>query len=180
LEFEQLQAQLLTLSPLPSLVEAVTLAQDEEIHLRGVMSSSSTVLAALTASLAPAPTISAPTTVPLAPGGAVADVFCRYCKVTTHTIEKCRRRHPRRHGGAPTPTTTTSSQSPPDWALDLTQRMERLCASSSVSSVVSSVAARVPPPGPSSGASSSGTVVPWILDSGASFPMTHDSTSLVP
>jgi hypothetical protein len=41
LEFEQLQAQLLAHSPLPSLVEAVTLARAEEIRLRGVLSSSS-------------------------------------------------------------------------------------------------------------------------------------------
>jgi hypothetical protein len=67
-------------------------------------------------------------------------------------------------------------QSPPDWALDITRCMERLCASSSASSVVSSVFTRVSPPGPSPGTSLSGIVVPWILDSGASFHMIHDST----
>jgi hypothetical protein len=90
-------------------------------------------------------------------------------------------RPPRRSGGAPTSVASTTPLSPPDWALDLTrcmERMEHLCAASLASSVVSSVATRVPQPGPSLGASSSGTVVPWILDSGASFHMTHDSTSL--
>jgi hypothetical protein len=118
LELEQLRAQLLTRSPLASLVEAVTLARAEEIRLHGVLSSSSTVLAAPTVSPAPVSTpTSVPAAVPLAPGGVVAAVFCRYCKATTHTIEKCRRHPPRRREGAPTPTATASPQLPPDWAL---------------------------------------------------------------
>jgi hypothetical protein len=96
----------------------------------------------------------------------------------THTIEKCKLRPPRRWGGAPTTPTPASSQSPLDWALDLTRHMKCLCATSSTFSVVSSVATRAPQLGPQPRASSSGTVVPWILDLGASFDMTLDSTSL--
>lgn len=111
LEFEQIRAQLLGRSPLPSLVEEVTLARAEEISLRGVLSSSSTVLAAQTASPTSAPTF-APVAVPLAQGGVAAAVFCRYCKAMTHTIEKCRRHPPHRRGGAPTPAASTTPQSP--------------------------------------------------------------------
>jgi hypothetical protein len=67
------------------------------------------------------------------------------------------------------------------WALDLTrlkESMERLCASLLASVVVSLDAAHVPRQGPPLGASWLGTIVPWILDSGASFHMTQDSTSL--
>jgi hypothetical protein len=132
------------------MVEVVTLARTEEIRLRGVLSSSSMVLATPTVSPAPAPTTPAPAAVPLASGCAVV-VFCRYYKATTHTIEKCRRRPPRHRGSASTFTASASPQSPPDWALDLTRRMERmegLYAISSASYMVSSVVARVPQPGP--------------------------------
>jgi hypothetical protein len=150
LEFKQLRAQLLARSPLPSMVEVVTLARTEEIRLRGVLSSSSMVLATPTVSPAPAPTTPAPAAVPLASGCAVV-VFCRYYKATTHTIEKCRRRPPCHRGSVSTSTASASPQSPPDWALDLTRRMEHmegLYATSPASYMVSSVVARVPQPGP--------------------------------
>jgi hypothetical protein len=148
LEFEQLWAQLLARSPLPLLVVAVTLARAKEIRLRGVMSSSSTVLDAPTASpaLALASTL-APIATPLAQGCAVAAIFCRYCKAMAHTIEKCRRHIARRRGGARAIAAPVLPQSPPDWALYLTWRMERmkhLCATLSASFVVSSVTTRVP------------------------------------
>jgi hypothetical protein len=50
LKFEQLRAQLLSHSPLSSMVEAITVARAEEICLRVVLSSSTIVLAALTGS----------------------------------------------------------------------------------------------------------------------------------
>jgi hypothetical protein len=111
LEFEQLRAQLLARSPLPPLVDEVTLARAEEISLRGVLPSSSTVLAAQTASPTSAPTL-APVAVPLAQEGVVVAVSCRYCKAMTHTIEKCRCHPPHRRGGAPTPAVSTTPQSP--------------------------------------------------------------------
>jgi hypothetical protein len=76
LEFQQFQAQLLAHSPLPTMVEAVTLAWVEGIHLCGVLSSSATVLATMTGSttstLAPA-TPSTPTSAgPMTQGGTTA------------------------------------------------------------------------------------------------------------
>jgi hypothetical protein len=83
------------------MVEAVTLARAEEIHLCGVLSSSTTVLATTTAStiLTPASATSstsssapAPALGPVIQGGTVVALFCHYCKSKTHEIEQCRRR----------------------------------------------------------------------------------------
>jgi hypothetical protein len=66
----------------------------------------------------------------------------------------------------------SSSQSPPDWALELTNQMDRLeChfAFSDPSKVSSTHSPQLP---------QSDTQPPWILDSGASFHMTPDSTHL--
>jgi hypothetical protein len=79
-------------------------------------------------------------------------------------------------GGSSTSTGArgSSSQQPPEWVLELTRRMDPL-------------ERRVAPPDPSIVSSTttqspqlpqSGTQPPWILDSGASFHMTHDSTHL--
>jgi hypothetical protein len=73
-EFEQLQAQLLVHSPLLTMVEAVTLAQADEICLRGVLSSSATVLAMTTGSTTSTPalaTSSTPSSVPTPASGLV-------------------------------------------------------------------------------------------------------------
>jgi hypothetical protein len=66
----------------------------------------------------------------------------------------------------------SSSQSSSDWALELTNRMDRLerCfAFSDPSMIFSAHSPQLP---------QSGTQPPWILDSGASFHMTPDSTHL--
>ena len=187
-EFKQLRAQLLARSPLPSLVEAVTLARAEETRLRGVLSSSSAVLAAtaaLTSSAVAAALTSPPAVGSTAQGGTAAALLCRYCKSKTHTIEQCKKRPQRRKGGSTMGgaggSSGASHQSPPEWVLDLSQRMERMerrldLAAPSASSVVSSAATRLPQPGIQP--PQSGTQPPWILDSGASFHMTHDSTHL--
>jgi hypothetical protein len=65
-EFEQLRAQLLARSPLPTMVLAVTLAWAEEIHLRGVLSSSSTVLAMMADSTTSTPVSATSSTLSLA------------------------------------------------------------------------------------------------------------------
>jgi hypothetical protein len=78
-----------------------------------------------------------------------------------------------RTGGSSTPGGAyDSSQSSPDWALELTNRMdhlERRFVSSNPSMVFSAHSPQVP---------QSGTQSPWILDSRASFHMTPDSTHL--
>jgi hypothetical protein len=119
------------------MVEAITLAQAEEIHLRGVLSSSATVLATTTGSttltlvLAMSSTPSsapAPASGYVTQGGTVAALFCRYYKSKTHNIEQCRRRPSHRKGGVSTSTGAhgSSSQQPPEWVLELTRRMDRL------------------------------------------------------
>src|SRR6266542_3441070 len=124
-KFEQLRAQLLARSPLPSLVEAVTLARAEETHLRGVLSSSSVVLAATAA-----PTSSALAAGSTAQASTAAALLCCYCKSKTHTIEQCKKRPQRRKGGSTMGGAGGSSgdshQSPPEWVLDLSRRMERM------------------------------------------------------
>src|SRR5207244_8647104 len=85
------------------------------------------------------------------------------------------------HQGGAGGSSGASHQSPPKWVLDLSRRMERMerrldIVAPSASSVVFSVASRPPQPGIQP--PQSGTQPPWILDSGASFHMTHDSTHL--
>ncbi|KAJ1278914.1 hypothetical protein BS78_04G115500 [Paspalum vaginatum] len=91
-EFEQLRAKLLARSPLPSQVEAVTLVRAEEIRLQGVLSSPSTILAALTATLPPtapaANSVSAPAVGSTSQTGIAAALYCNYCKARTHNIEQ--------------------------------------------------------------------------------------------
>jgi hypothetical protein len=88
---------------LPTMVKAVTLARAEEIRMRGVLSSSTTILATTTGSTTstPAPaTPSTPTSAgPVTQGGTAAALLCRYCKSKTHEIEQCRRRPSHRKGG---------------------------------------------------------------------------------
>jgi hypothetical protein len=78
------------------MVEAVTLARAEEIRIRGVLSSSATVLATTTGSTTLTPvlaTSSTPSSTPapasrlVTQGGIVATLFCRYYKSKTHDIE---------------------------------------------------------------------------------------------
>jgi hypothetical protein len=94
-EFEQLRAQLLARPPLPTMVEAVTLARVEEIRLRGVLSSSATVLATTTGSTTstPAPVLSstpssapAPASGPVTQGGMTAALFCHRLVSSTSTV----------------------------------------------------------------------------------------------
>ncbi|WVZ95191.1 hypothetical protein U9M48_040987 [Paspalum notatum var. saurae] len=153
----------------------------ERTEAEAVLSSPSTVLAAPTTTLPPAaPTatsVSAPAVGSTAQTGTAAALYCNYCKARTHNIEQCKKRPPRRKGGASSGAPTLH-QSPPAWALDLTrcmERMERLYTAPSTPSVVPSVATCVPQPGAQSSQSST---LPWILDSGASFHMTPDSTHL--
>jgi hypothetical protein len=124
----------------------------------------------------PAPaTPSAPTSAgPVTQGDTAAALFCRYCKSKTREIEQCRRRPSHRKGGSTSVgALCSSSQQPPEWVLELTRRMDRL-------------ERRVAPPNPSMVSSitaspqlpQSGTQPPWILNSGASFHMTHESTHL--
>jgi hypothetical protein len=68
--FEQLRAQLLVRSPLLTMVEAVTLAQVEEICLCGVLFSTATVLVASTASTTSTSTPATSSTPPSTPAGA--------------------------------------------------------------------------------------------------------------
>src|SRR5213075_376026 len=176
----QLRVQLLARSPLPSLVEAVTLARAEETRLHGVLSSSSVVLAATAAltSSALAAALTSPLAVgPTTQGRTAAALLCRYCKSKTHTIEQCKKRPQCRKGGSTMiggagGSSGASHQSPPEWVLDLNRWMERMerrldLAAPSASSVVSSVATRPPQPGIQP--PQSGTQQPWILDFGASF-----------
>jgi hypothetical protein len=67
-----------------------------------------------------------------------------------------------------------SSQSPPEWVLELTRRMDHLerCVALFDPSMISSATTQ------SSQLPISDTQSPWILDSRASFDMTHDSTRL--
>ncbi|KAJ1282358.1 hypothetical protein BS78_03G045700 [Paspalum vaginatum] len=115
-EFEQLRALLLAHSPLPSQVEAVTLVRANEIRLKGVFSSPSTVLAAPAATLPPAASaatsVSAPAVGSTAQTGTATALYCNYYKARTHNIEQCKKRPPRRKGGA-SMSAPTSHQSPP-------------------------------------------------------------------
>jgi hypothetical protein len=136
-EFEQLRVQLLARSPLPTMVEAVNLAQVEEIHLRGVLSSSATVLATTAGSTTSTPVSAtpstpssalAPTSGPVTQGGTATALFCRYCKSKTHEIEQCQRCPSHRKGGSSTSASArgSSSQQPSEWVLELTRRMDHL------------------------------------------------------
>jgi hypothetical protein len=151
-EFEQLQAR----SPLSTMVEAVTLAQAEDIRLRGVLSSS-TVLATMTSSTtsmlvsatsSTSPSAPTPASGPVTQGGTIATLFCCYCKSKTHDIEQCRRRPSHPKGGSSTLAGAhgSSSQQPPEWVLKLTRRMD--CLEHHVSpldpSMVSSATAQSP------------------------------------
>jgi hypothetical protein len=68
------------------MVEAVTLARAEELRIRGVLSSSATVLATTTGSTTLTP-VPAPASRLVTQGGIVATLFCRYYKSKTHDIE---------------------------------------------------------------------------------------------
>jgi hypothetical protein len=184
-KFEQLRAQLLARSPLLTMVKAVTLARAEEIRLHGVLSSSAMILAATTGSTTSThvlDTSSTPSSAPapasghVTPGGIVAALFYRYCKSKTHNIEQCRKRPSHRKGGTSTSAGAhgSSSQQPPEWVLELTRWMDRLerYVTPPDPSMVSSATAQSP------WLLQSGTQPPWILDSRASFHMTHDSTHL--
>jgi hypothetical protein len=130
LKFEQLRTQLLSCSPLPSLVEMVTIAQTEDICLYGVMSSSSTILATSTMSLTLAPTSTPALVVVLLPRG-------RGCCCILPRLQGNKTYHqevqvmssmmPRR---CPAIVAPALPQSPPNWALDLTRRMECIFATS--------------------------------------------------
>jgi hypothetical protein len=184
-EFGQLRTQLLACSPLPTMVEVATLARAEEIRIRDVLYSSTFVLAASTASATSTPAPVTSSTLPSAPAGALRPVtqggtavtlFCRYCRSKTHEIEQCRRRPSQQKGGLSTSVGArgSSSQQPPKWVLELIRRMDHLeCrVAPSYQSMVSSATAQSPQLPQSS------TQPAWILDSGASFHMTHDSTHL--
>jgi hypothetical protein len=138
------------------MVEAVTLAQAEEIRLRGVLSSLTTVLATTTGSTTSTPDSAmsstpssspAPTSGPVTQGGTAAALFCYYCKSKTHKIEQCRRRPSHRKGGSSTSAGARgSSQQPPEWVLDITRQMDRLerCVTPPDPSMVSSTTAQSP------------------------------------
>jgi hypothetical protein len=93
------------------MVEVVTLARAKEIRLRGVLLSSTTVLATTTGSTTSTP-VSAMSSTPssaLAPalgsvtqGGIVAALFCRYSKSKTHNIKQCQRHPSHWKGGVST------------------------------------------------------------------------------
>jgi hypothetical protein len=184
-EFEQLQSQLLARSPLPTIIEVITLARAEEICLHDVLSSPAMVLATMTGSTTSTPILatsltpfSAPTPAsgPVTQGGTVVALFCRYCKSKTHDIEQCRRRPSHRKGGSSTLVGShgSSSQQPSESVHELTRWMDRLerCVTPLDPSMVSSATTQSPQ------VPQSGTQPPWILDSRGSFHMTHDSTHL--
>jgi hypothetical protein len=161
------------------MVEAVTLAWAEEIRLRGVLLSFATVLATTTSSTTSTPALATPSTPTsvgsVTHGGTAAALFCHYYKSKTHEIELRWRRPSHHKGGLSTSADAHgSSQQPPEWVLELTRRMDRLerRVAPLDPSMVSSATAQSPQ------LPQSGNQPPWILDSRASFHMTHDSFHL--
>ena len=168
-EFEQSRAQLLARHPRLSTLEALAEVRSEEVRLRstGLLPSSSAVLAARV----PPPLPGVPSSTQVAATSTSA--FCNYCKQDGHMITECiKRRKQGRRGGRPQKDSGGSSNSREGSLEKVHQEMltllRRLTASAPSSGSAGSAGQTSGPPPHSS----SGTSLPWILDSGASFHMT--------
>ena len=168
-EFEQSRAQLLARHPRPSTLEALAEVRSEELRLRstGMLPSSSAVLAAHISQ--PQQVVPSPTPV----AGISTRAFCTYCKQDSHMIMECiKRKKQNRRGGRPHKDSGGSSDSREGSLEKVHQEMltllRRLAASAPSSGSAGSAGQTSGPPPHSS----SGTTLPWILDSGASFHMT--------
>uniref|UniRef100_A0A453EJZ4 Retrovirus-related Pol polyprotein from transposon TNT 1-94-like beta-barrel domain-containing protein n=1 Tax=Aegilops tauschii subsp. strangulata TaxID=200361 RepID=A0A453EJZ4_AEGTS len=103
------------------------------------------------------------------------DTFCGYCFRPGHPESDCRqkKRHQRRSSSSGTP---KSSSTPSLTDQDIV-RLKRLLASSGSSSTGSVAAMTASTPPPPLASTQSGTSS-WVLDSGASFHMSSDSSAL--
>jgi hypothetical protein len=191
-EYESIRAQLLAQHPRVTLMEALTEIHYEEILLReaGTLALPSSVLAVRTAasvSSSPAAasfTSPSRTSSPVVPSTS-SHLHCTYCDKDGHVESFCfrkkkdlrRGRASQVTGGSSPKSTGSSSQRSPGSSdtQDILMLLRRLTTSATTGSVGSAV------PGSSSsteGPSSASGTVPWNLDSGASFHMTHDRSSL--
>ena len=163
-----------------TLLEALASIRTEEIRLRamGLLSSPSfpSILAASTPATSPA------TPSPVVPSLVTATVgrglHYTYCNEDGHVQQTCyKKKKDLRRGGRPPQGTGGSSSQRSSGASDsqelltLLRRMAALAPSGSVGSAMQSSRERPP-------STSSSGISPWILDFGASFHMTSDSTSL--
>ncbi len=198
-EYESTRAQLLARHPRVTIMEALTEIRSEEIRLReaGILPLPSSVLAVRTvassASSTPAvrSTVSSssssarpPTTVvPSARG----HLHYTYCDKDGHVESFCFRKKKDLRRGNSSKGTSGSSQKSAGGSdsQEILMLLRRLTASAVTGSVgfvalpsAQSGSAVLGSSSSTEGSSSASGTIPWILDSGASFHMTHDRSSL--
>ena len=193
-EFEPLRAQLLAREPCVSLMEALAAVRNEETRLRSaglLQSTSSSVLAARSGILGSPPKVPASA----ASGGSgtrnSGGLHCKHCGRDGHDEDHCYKKKRQAQSQSRRGGRSSHAQSQhPDAQQEILMLLRRLAVppptGASGSVTTGAVGSVTPAPVLSAATSqsfierppSTSGILPWILDSGASFHMTPDSTSL--
>ncbi|CAD6238308.1 unnamed protein product [Miscanthus lutarioriparius] len=193
-EFEPLRAQLLAREPCVSLMEALAAVRNEETRLHSaslLQSTSSSVLAARSGILGSPPKVPASA----ASGGSgtrnSGGLHCKHCGRDGHDEDHCYKKKRQAQSQSRRGGRSSHAQSQhPDAQQEILMLLRRLAVpppTGASGSVTTRAAGSVTPAPVLSAATSqsfierppsTSGILPWILDSGASFHMTPDSTSL--